>query len=217
MQKVFKLNYNNIKMKQELMKLPYEYGALEPFIDARTMEIHHGKHHQTYVDKLNIALEKNPELQDKKVDELLMNLQVVPEEIRTALRNSGGGVFNHNFFWEIMTGNKKEREMKGKVFDAINKTFGSFDNFKKMFSDAALNRFGSGWAWLVLNRGKLEICSTANQDCPLSEGKIPLLTLDVWEHSYYLKFQNRRGDYIAAFWNIVNWKRVNELYEKARK
>ena len=204
-------------MKHELVKLKYAYNALEPFMDAKTVEIHHGKHHQTYVDKLNAALANNPELQGKKVEELLMNLNGVPESIRIAVKNHGGGVFNHNFFWEIMTPYVKSREFKGKMVKAIEKTFGSFDKFKEEFSNAALNRFGSGWAWLVLNKGKLEIYSTANQDSPISEGKIPLLTVDVWEHSYYLLYQNRRADYVKNWWNVVNWKKVSELYELGMK
>jgi len=204
-------------MKHELIKLKYAYDALEPFMDAKTLEIHHGKHHQTYVDKLNAALANNPELQGKKVEELLMDLNAVPESIRTAVKNHGGGVFNHNFFWEIMTPNAKDRELKGSIVKAIEKDFGNFDKFKEDFSNAALNRFGSGWAWLVLNKGKLEIYSTANQDSPISEGKIPLLTIDVWEHAYYLLYQNRRADFIKNFFNLINWKKVNELYESAGK
>lgn len=203
-------------MKHILQALPFKYDALEPWMDAKTVEIHHDKHHQTYTDKLNLALDKYPELYKKKVEEILRDLSKVPEDIRIAVKNNGGGYWNHGFFWEILTGNKKENEFSGKVAEAIKKEFGSFEDFKAKFSDAALNRFGSGWAWLVLNKGKLEIYSTANQDCPLSEGKIPLLTLDVWEHAYYLKFQNRRADFINAFWNIVNWKKVNELFVNAK-
>jgi Fe-Mn family superoxide dismutase len=202
-------------MKHILSALPFKYDALEPWMDAKTVEIHHDKHHQTYTDKLNLALDKYPELYKKKAEELLIDLSKVPEEIRTAVKNNGGGYVNHNFFWEILTGDKKNQKFEGKIADEIKKTFGSFDDFKAKFSDAALNRFGSGWAWLVLNKGKLEIYSTANQDSPLSEGKIPLLTLDVWEHSYYIKYQNKRADFIAAFWNIVNWKKVNELFINA--
>ncbi|MDO8563540.1 MAG: superoxide dismutase, partial [Nanoarchaeota archaeon] len=183
-----------------LPKLPYTYNALEPVIDAKTMEIHHTKHHQTYVDKLNLALEKHPELQKKKVEELLKDLSKIPEDARNAVRNHGGGHYNHSLFWEMMTPNIKDREMKGKVVEAINKEFGSFDKFKEAFNNAGLNRFGSGWAWLVSHKGKLEICSTANQDCPISEGKIPLLGLDVWEHSYYLKHQSNRKAYVEAWW-----------------
>lgn len=203
-------------MKYELPKLPYSYDALEPFIDTKTMEIHHTKHHQTYVDKLNEALAKHPEIKDDAVV-LLKRINQVPEDIRQAMKNHGGGHLNHSLFWEILTPDKKKREFEGKVAEAIVKEFGSFDDFKKKFSDCALGRFGSGWAWLVLNKGKLEIFSTANQDSPLMEGKVPLLGLDVWEHSYYLKYQNKRGDYISAFWNVVNWKKVDENYMNAIK
>ncbi|HIH31194.1 TPA: superoxide dismutase [Candidatus Woesearchaeota archaeon] len=194
-------------MKHELPKLGYAYDALEPYIDARTMEIHYTKHHQTYVDKLNAVLEKHPELQNKKVEELLKDLNSVPEDIRNAVRNHGGGHFNHSMFWKLM---KKDVAIPEKLAAAIDKDFGSFDNFKKVFTDAALNRFGSGWAWLVLNKGKLEILSTANQDCPISDGKIPILGLDVWEHSYYILYNWRRADYISAWWNVVNWEEVEK-------
>ncbi len=197
-----------------LPKLSYTYNALEPVIDAKTMEIHHTKHHQTYVDKLNLALEKYPELHKKKVEELLKDLNKIPEEIRNAVRNHGGGHYNHSLFWEMMTPNSKDREMKGKVIETIEKTFGDIDKFKDQFNNAALNRFGSGWVWLVSHKGKLEICSTANQDSPVSEGKIVLLGLDVWEHAYYLKHMSNRKAYVESFWNVVNWKKVNELYSK---
>lgn len=197
-----------------LPKLNYGYDALEPVIDAKTMEIHHTKHHQTYVDKLNLALEKYPELQKKKVEELLKDLNKIPEDVRNAVRNHGGGHYNHTLFWELMTPNKKDREMKGKVVEAIEKTFGSFDKFKEQFNNLALNRFGSGWAWLIVNKGKLEIYSTANQDSPISEGKISLLGLDVWEHAYYLKHQSNRKNYVEGWWAVVNWKKVDELYSK---
>ncbi len=198
----------------KLEPLPYPYGFLEPYIDSKTMEIHHDKHHQTYVDKLNVALEKHKELQNKKVNELLENLNKIPEEIRNAVRNNGGGHANHSFFWPLL---KKDVKFEGKIADAINKRFGSFEKFKEEFSNAAINRFGSGWAWLVLDKGKLEIVSSANQDSPLSEGKIPLLTLDVWEHAYYLKYQNRRAEYVSAFFNIINWKKVNENFVNMKK
>ncbi len=198
----------------KLEPLPYPYGSLEPHIDSKTMEIHHDKHHQTYVDKLNAALEKHPELQKKKVNELLENLNKIPEEIRNAVRNNGGGHANHSFFWPLL---KKDVKFEGKIADAINKRFGSFEKFKEEFSNAAVNRFGSGWAWLVLDKDKLEIVSSANQDNPLSEGKIPLLTLDVWEHAYYLKYQNRRAEYVNAFFNIINWKKVNENFVNIKK
>lgn len=204
-------------MKHELPKLPYAYDALEPHIDAKTMEIHHSKHHQTYVDKLNVALDKHPKLFEKSVVELLNDIGSVPADIKCAVQNHGGGHANHSLFWELMTPHAKDREMKGKVVDAITKTFGSVDEFKTKFNEFAINRFGSGWAWLVLHNGKLEIYSTANQDSPLMEGKIPLLGLDVWEHAYYLKHQQKRADYVAAFWNVVSWKKVNELYDKAQK
>ncbi len=197
-----------------LPKLPYAYDALEPYIDAKTMEIHHTKHHQAYIDKLNAALEKHPELQKKEMRELLAQLNTIPEDIRMAVRNHGGGHENHSFFWWTL---KKDVPAKGAVVDAIVKTFGSMDEFKKKFAEAALARFGSGWTWLVLNNGKLEIVSTGNQDSPLSEGKIPLLGLDVWEHAYYLKYQNKRADYIAAFWNVVNWEIVDQLLARAGK
>lgn len=198
-------------MKHILPKLPYEFDALEPWIDKKTMEIHYGKHHQAYCDKLNLALEKHPKLSDKPVEELLADLNAVPEEIRTAVRNNGGGYVNHNLFWEIMTigsGNK----FSGKIAEKISEQFGDLENFKKKFSEIAMNRFGSGWVWLVYKNGKLEIISTANQDSPISDGINPILGLDVWEHAYYLKYQNRRADYISAFWNVVNWKKVNELF-----
>lgn len=195
----------------KLEPLPYSYDSLEPFIDAKTMEIHHGKHHQTYVDKLNAALEKYPELQKKEINELLKSLDKIPEEIRNAVRNNGGGHANHSFFWPLL---KKNVKFEGGIADAIKKRFGSFDKFKEEFSNAAMNRFGSGWAWLVLDKGRLEIVSSANQDNPLSDGKIPILTLDVWEHAYYLKYQNRRNEYIDAFFNVINWKKTNENFLK---
>jgi len=200
-------------MKYELPKLEYAYDALEPFIDARTMEIHYTKHHQTYVDKLNEALAKHPELKDD-VEKLLADLNKVPEDIRLAVRNHGGGHVNHSLFWGLL---KKDVKFEGNIQEVIEKEFGSFDEFKKQFSDASLSRFGSGWAWLVVKDKKLEIISTANQDSPLMEGKKLLLGLDVWEHAYYLKYQNKRADYVAAFWNVVNWKKVDELYKKASK
>ena len=204
-------------MKYELPKLPYAYDALEPHIDSKTMEIHHTKHHQTYIDKLNEALAKHSEIKDD-VAILLKDINKVPEDIRIAVRNHGGGYLNHNLFWEIMTPDAKKKEFKGKIADAVVAKFGSFDKFKEQFNGAATGRFGSGWAWLVLTKDKkIEVISSANQDSPLMEGKIPLLGLDVWEHSYYLKYQNKRPDYIAAFWNVVNWKKVDELYSAALK
>ncbi|GIU68825.1 MAG: superoxide dismutase [Mn] [Candidatus Woesearchaeota archaeon] len=198
-------------MKHELPKLDYEYDALEPYIDAKTMEIHYTKHHQAYIDKLNAALEKYPELQDKPVEKLLKELTKLPEDIRTAVRNHGGGHYNHSIFWKLL---KKDVKISEKVNVAIDESFGSFENFKKAFTDAALNRFGSGWAWLVLNNGKLEVMSTANQDCPISEGKIPILGIDVWEHAYYLKYQNRRAEYVENFFKIINWDQVEENMTK---
>lgn len=204
--------------KYTLPNLPYAYDALEPHIDAKTMEIHHTKHHQTYVDKLNAALAKHPELFDKKVEELLKDINKIPDDIKTAVRNHGGGHANHSLFWQLMTPNKKDKEAKGKVIDAIKKEFGSLDEFNGKFNEVALGRFGSGWAWLVLSKGgEMEIYSTANQDSPLMEGKVPLLGLDVWEHSYYIKWQSNRKGYVENWWNVVNWKKVNELFEKAGK
>ena len=195
----------------ELPKLDYEYNALEPHIDARTMEIHHTKHHQGYIDKLNKALEGS-DLADKDVDEILKDLNSVPEDIQTVVRNNGGGHSNHSLFWKVLSPNGGG-EPAGKLLEVINAKFGSFDKFKEEFSNAAGTRFGSGWAWLVVNDGELEIMSTANQDSPLSEGKTPILGLDVWEHAYYLNYQNKRPDYIAAFWNIVNWEEVGKRLE----
>jgi superoxide dismutase, Fe-Mn family len=201
-------------MKHELPKLPYEYNALEPYMDELTVRIHHDKHHQTYVDKLNAALEPFPELQELSVEELLKDLTKIPEKGIIGIRNNGGGVLNHNQFWEIL---KKDVPITTTMEEIINADFGSFENFKKQFTDAALNRFGSGWAWLVVNNGKLNIVSTPNQDTPLSEGKIPILMIDVWEHSYYLKYQNRRAEYVENFFNIINWEAVEKKYLEALK
>ena len=194
-------------MSFELPKLGYSYDALEPYIDAKTMEIHHTKHHQAYVDKLNNAIAGHPGLQDKSAEELLMGLERLPEEIRTAVRNNGGGHVNHTFFWTIL---KKDVKPTGAVLKAIEKSFGSFEKFRQAFTAAATAHFGSGWAWLVLNGKKLEITTTANQDSPLSKGMIPLLCIDLWEHAYYLKYQNRRAEYVEQFFNVINWGRVNE-------
>ncbi len=196
-----------------LPNLPYTFDALEPYIDAKTMEIHHGKHHKTYVDKLNAALEKYPELAKKDVKELLKDLNALPEDIRTAVRNHGGGHFNHSLFWTLL---KKDVKFKGEIAKAINSKFGDFEGFKKQIIDAAMSRFGSGWAWLVLNNGELEIISTPNQDSPVTDGKIPILGLDVWEHAYYIKYQNRRNEYIEAFFNVINWDQVNNNYKEAK-
>jgi len=200
-------------MKHELKKLNYNYNALEPYIDEITMSIHHSKHHAAYVNNLNAALESYPELQEKSVEELILSLDSLPESIRTAVRNNGGGHYNHSFFWTLLKLNPEGKPV-GPLAVALDKTFGSFDNFKADFTKAATTRFGSGWAWLVLDsKGELKITSTANQDNPISEGLKPILALDVWEHAYYLKYQNKRPDYIAAFWNVVNWEEVNRLYE----
>ncbi len=207
-------------MAFELPKLPYEYAALEPNIDARTMEIHYTKHHQGYVNKLNNAIANYPELQSKSLEELLGNINSLPEEIRTAVRNNGGGHYNHSLFWELMTPEKTSPSAS--LQKAIESTFSTLDKFIEVFSNAALTRFGSGWAWLVVKDGKLIVNSTPNQDNPVMDicdcnmrGGKPILGLDVWEHAYYLKYQNRRGDYVKNFWNVVNWKKVSELYDEA--
>jgi Fe-Mn family superoxide dismutase len=196
-------------MAHSLPPLPYPADALEPHIDKQTMEIHHGKHHAAYVNNLNAALEKHPDLQSKSIEDLLRGINSVPEDIRTAVRNNGGGHANHTMFWQIM-GPKAGGPPAGAIADAITGAFGSFDAFKEQFSKAGVGRFGSGWAWLVESGGKLAIESTANQDSPLMEGKKPIFGLDVWEHAYYLKYQNRRPDYISAWWNVVNWAEVNK-------
>lgn len=198
-----------------LPELPYAHNALAPHFDEETMHLHHGKHHAAYVNNANAALEKHPELADKTVEELLADLDAVPEDIRTAIRNNAGGHANHAMFWEILSPNGGG-EPTGEIKEAIEAAFGSFDAFKSQFATAATGRFGSGWAWLVLNDGKLEITSTPNQDSPLSEGKTPVLGLDVWEHAYYLNYKNVRADYIAAFWNLVNWDEVNKLFAAAK-
>ena len=201
-------------MSYTLPSLPYEYSALEPYIDAQTMEIHHTKHHQAYIDKLNAALEAYPDLAEKPVEELLKNLDAVPEAIRMAVRNHGGGHYNHSVFWTLLTPTKSE--VSGGIATAIEETFGGMEAFQKAFTEAAATRFGSGWAWLIKNSsGALEVVSTANQDSPISEGKQVLLGLDVWEHAYYLKYQNKRADYIGAFWNIVNWAEAEKRYSQA--
>jgi Fe-Mn family superoxide dismutase len=200
-----------------LPNLPYAYDALEPHIDARTMEIHHTKHHNAYVTNLNVAIEKHADLQNKSLEELISNIQSLPETARNAVRNNGGGHWNHSFFWEIMTPNAPGKPVD-KIADAIQKRFGSFEKFKEEFATAAISRFGSGWAWLIVKDGELFVTSTPNQDNPLmdiAEMKgSPILGLDVWEHAYYLKYQNRRPDYVLAFWNVINWEKVNELYVK---
>ncbi|GEN31091.1 Fe-Mn family superoxide dismutase [Cerasibacillus quisquiliarum] len=202
-------------MAFELPKLPYAYDALEPHIDKETMNIHHTKHHNTYVTNLNGALEGHHDLQNKSLEELITHLDALPESIRTAVRNNGGGHANHSLFWEVLSPNGGG-EPTGELAEKINETFGSFDKFKEEFEAAAKGRFGSGWGWLVLNNGKLEIMSTPNQDSPLMEGKTPLLGVDVWEHAYYLKYQNRRPEYLSAFWNVVNWDQVEKNYNEAK-
>jgi Fe-Mn family superoxide dismutase len=196
-------------LAHQLPALPYDAAALEPHIDAQTMQIHHGKHHAAYVNNLNAALEKHPALQGKSAEELIQGLSTVPEEIRTAVRNNGGGHVNHTMFWQIM-GPGKGGAPSGAIADAIKGAFGSFDSFKEQMNKAGIGRFGSGWAWLVDAGGKLSIESTANQDNPMMEGKRAVMGIDVWEHAYYLKYQNRRPDYLAAWWNTVNWDEVNK-------
>ncbi|HFC9362470.1 TPA: superoxide dismutase [Enterococcus faecium] len=202
-------------MTYTLPDLPYAYDALEPYIDEETMHLHHDKHHNTYVTNLNSAIEKYPELGEKTIEELLSDMDAIPTDIKTAVRNNGGGHANHSFFWEIMAPNAGG-EPTGEIKEAINEAFGDFSSFKEEFKKAAAGRFGSGWAWLVMENGKLAITSTANQDSPLMEGKTPILGLDVWEHAYYLKYKNVRPDYIAAFWNVVNWDEVNKRFEAAK-
>lgn len=202
--------------KFQLPELPYAYDALEPHIDKETMNIHHTKHHNTYVTNLNAALEGHSDLQEKSVEELISDLDALPEDIRTAVRNNGGGHANHSLFWKTLSPNGGGSPT-GELADKINEAFGSFDKFKEAFEQAAATRFGSGWAWLVVNsNGDLEVTSTPNQDSPLMEGKTPLLGLDVWEHAYYLKYQNRRPEYISAFWNVVNWDEVAKNYDAAK-
>src|SRR5262245_29211047 len=203
-------------MPFSLPPLPYPPDALEPHIDKTTMEIHHGKHHNAYVTNLNKALESAPDLQNKTIEELLANnLAAVPESIRTAVRNNGGGHANHDMFWKLM-GPNGGGAPTGEIADAINSAFGGFDAFKEKFAAAAVGRFGSGWAWLIKSGSSVEITSTPNQDAPLMEGKFPVLGLDVWEHAYYLKYQNRRPDYIAAWWNVVNWQEVNRRLREGK-
>ena len=203
-----------IIMAFKLPDLPYSFDALEPVIDAKTMEVHHDKHHATYVNNLNKAVENYPEWASKSIEDLMIHLKEVPEEIRTAVRNNGGGHYNHSLFWKMMAP-VGTTELKGALLDKINESFGSFDEFKKQFAAAATGRFGSGWAWLVVDGDKLAVVASANQDCPLSEGKKPILCLDVWEHAYYLKYQNRRADYVDNFFQVVNWDYVAELLAEA--
>jgi Fe-Mn family superoxide dismutase len=216
----FTLSYVNAKNNDstapgpfKLPELPYSYNALEPYIDKETMTIHHQKHHGTYVDKLNEAINKYPELKEKSIESLLSNLEAIPADIRETVRNNGGGHYNHSMFWTIM-GPNKGGEPKGKLKDDITKTFGSFDNFKKEFKTAALGRFGSGWAWLIKDKdGKLKIVTTANQDSPIMNGITPIMGLDVWEHAYYLQYQNRRAEYIDNWWVVVNWDEIEKRYK----
>jgi Fe-Mn family superoxide dismutase len=201
-------------MAFEVPALPYPYEALEPHIDTETMHLHHDKHHQAYVTNLNNALQSHPELQSKSAEELVRDLNSVPEDIRTAVRNNGGGHVNHTMFWRIM-GPNGGGEPTGPIADAINQTFGGFDAFKQQFNDAGVKRFGSGWVWLCSDGGSLHIESSANQDNPMSDGHTPIFGNDVWEHAYYLKYQNRRPEYLAAWWNVVNWDEINRRYQQA--
>ncbi len=204
------------KMAHNLPDLPYAYDALEPYIDAQTMEIHHSKHHAAYVSKLNAAIEGSADLESKSIEDLIKNLHTVPENIRTAVRNNGGGHLNHSIFWKLM-GPGKGGNPVGDLSTAIDAKFGSFDALKEEFSTAAANRFGSGWAWLVVNStGNLSVTSTANQDNPITDGSSVLLGLDVWEHAYYLKYQNRRPEYIQNWWQVVNWEAVNDRYSDVK-
>ena len=198
----------------ELPELPYSFDALEPHIDARTMEIHHDRHHKGYTDKLNAAIEKHSDWQDRSISDILRDIKSVPEDIRTAVRNNGGGYANHDLFWKIMSPNGGG-EPTGDLGDAINSTFGSFSDFKEQLSNAAAGQFGSGWGWLVSSNGSLKVYSTPNQDSPYMNGDVPLLGVDVWEHAYYLKYQNKRGDYVGAWWNVVNWDEVAKRYSEA--
>jgi Fe-Mn family superoxide dismutase len=198
----------------KLPSMPYSFDALEPYIDKETMEIHYYRHHQKYIDELNQALNKHPELKNKSIEEILSNLDIIPKDIKTTIINNGGGTYNHNLFWPMMTP-KSTKEPIGKIKDEINKVFKSFQNFQNEFNQAAKSRFGSGWAWLVINQaGNLEIVSTPNQNNPISDKNYVVLGLDVWEHAYYLKYQWKRIDYIEAWWNVVNWEYVDERFQK---
>ncbi|HSG39717.1 MAG TPA: superoxide dismutase [Thermoanaerobaculia bacterium] len=199
----------------QLPSLPYAFDALEPHIDAKTMEIHHDKHHATYVTKLNEALAKHPELENRPLEKLLRDINEVPEDIRTAVRNHGGGHANHSLFWEVM-GPNSGGTPSGELGEAIQRDFGSFESFKEKLTNAAANQFGSGWGWLVAGDGRLDVIARPNQDSPLMEGKTPILGVDVWEHAYYLRYQNRRPDYLAAWWNTINWQAVDKRYRTAR-
>jgi len=201
-------------MIHQLKPLGYAYDSLEPYIDKETMEIHHSKHHQGYVNKLNLALEKNLNLQEKPISEILKDLNSIPENIRSSVMNNGGGVYNHDFFWSIL---KKKIAPKGEIIEELNKKFGSFEEFKNQFTNSATTLFGSGWAWLVLENNELKIIQTKNQDSPISKNQIPLIAIDVWEHAYYLKYQNKRPEYIENFFNIINWEKVNHLFLESKK
>jgi Fe-Mn family superoxide dismutase len=206
-------------MAYELAPLPYDYAALEPFIDAETMHLHHDKHHQTYVTNLNAALASHPELAAKPVDDLIRGLNQIPEEIRTVVRNSGGGVANHNIFWPLMGKVGSDGvggAPTGPIAAQITADFGNFEAFKKTFNETTAKQFGSGWGWLVFHAGKLKVITTPNQDSPLSQGLYPVLLNDIWEHAYYLKYQNRRPDYLAAWWNVINWHEVNKRFAAAK-
>lgn len=199
-------------MKHELPKLEYKYDALEPFIDEKTMEIHYSKHHQAYADKFNAAIEGDKKLEKISAEEIIKNIEKIDENIRNAVRNNGGGFVNHSFFWKIL---KKDVKIHKEIKKAIEERFESFEKFKEEFTNSAMGLFGSGWTWLVLDNGELKIINTSNQDSPLSKNMIPLIAIDLWEHAYYLKYQNRRKEYIDSFFNVINWKRVNEIYLKS--
>jgi superoxide dismutase, Fe-Mn family len=200
--------------KHELAPLPYDVAALEPHIDSQTMTIHHGKHHQAYVTNLNAALDKHPGLFDHSAADLIKDMAAIPEDIRAAVRNNGGGHVNHTFFWSLLSG--QPGPISAELEAAMNAAFGTLDSFKAQFKDTAIKRFGSGWAWLVLDKGALKLVSTANQDSPIMDGQTPLFGVDVWEHAYYLKYQNRRADYLDAIWNVVDWSVVSKLYAAAK-
>jgi Fe-Mn family superoxide dismutase len=203
-------------MAFEVPPLPYDYNALEPYIDTQTMQLHHDKHHAAYVNNLNAALQNAPQFAALPIEQLIQRLNEVPDTIRTAVRNNGGGHLNHSMFWQIMTPNGGGQP-SGELGNAINSTFGSFDQFKAAFNDAGVKRFGSGWAWLILDKnGNLQITSTANQDSPLTDGNYPIMGNDVWEHAYYLKYQNRRPDYLNAWWNVANWNEIEKRYQQAK-
>ncbi len=197
--------------------LPYDYQALEPYIDEATMRVHHDKHHVGYTTKLNKALEKYPKLTEQSAENILKNIEAVPEDIRTAVKNNGGGHVHHSFFWQIMAPQGQGGQPEGELLEAINQTFGNLENFKQQFSEAATGIFGSGWAWLSVDGGKLIIETTANQDSPYSLGHSPILAIDVWEHAYYLKYQNQRGEFVANFWEIINWKEVAKKYQASKQ